>query len=328
MSVQSLKSPWHREAEFMHAVVTGILSSTASGTAQATHSSSPCWLHACSWHLIFSLQLLSLPELLPQSHPAPHPSALAVLSRGGGQILPQQQGGKAQIPAAAAQEQESLHVEESQTRLVLSRAWNILPDTQTFSSLQNLLLGTILLPFAPFWSIPLLEGWNSSRTFNLCCFSLSRWSASQSSVMAERWWHHTGLHLKKSLCTSKPKSSNTDNTPSCTLASCCIPVPFSWSVLPTLMCCRLRFCKSWRTQLQGWLLALQAETTPQSPPFPHSGAQPRSWDHKWRLPPKTLCHKMLGVCSYLVLHPTGESEGCVPFPQSQRSSEDIGAHQG
>lgn len=57
-------------------------------------------------------------------------------------------GLKAQLPAAVAQEQESLHVEENQTPLVLSRALSILPDTQAFSSLQNLFLGTVLVPFS------------------------------------------------------------------------------------------------------------------------------------------------------------------------------------
>lgn len=37
---------------------------------------------------------------------------------------------------------------------------------------------------------------------------------------------------------------------------------------------------------------------------------------------------MLDVCLYLVLHPTGQSKGYVPFSQSQLDSEDIGVHQG
>lgn len=152
MSVLSLKSPRSTEAEFMHAVVTGTLSSTASHTAQGSHSShKQPLLAACTLvvpHCL--LQLLSLPELLSQSHPAPHPSALAMLGSAVGQTLTQQGHSlkNRQRPATVAQEQVSLHVKEIQTPSVLSRASNILQDTQTFSSPQNLPLGTVLLPFA------------------------------------------------------------------------------------------------------------------------------------------------------------------------------------
>lgn len=163
----SLKSPWNREAESVHSAVTGIFSSPGSPTAQAAHSSH-CWPHACSWHPILSFQLLSLPELLPQSHPAPHTSALAVLSRGGGQILPQQQGTK-----------HSYQQLQHWSRY----PWMCMEHPSGHTDLLTPTKPSLRHCFAAFCS---LEGCNSSGGCNLSCFTLSRGSASQSSVMAER----------------------------------------------------------------------------------------------------------------------------------------------
>lgn len=96
MSVLPFKSPWNREAESLHVAVIGIPSSSASCTAQATHSSQKQPLLA-TWMLLvpnFLPPAAVTADLLPRSHPAHHPSALAVLSSGVEQTLPQQQDQK------------------------------------------------------------------------------------------------------------------------------------------------------------------------------------------------------------------------------------------
>lgn len=124
--------------------------------------------------------------------------------------------------------------------------------------------------------------------------------------MAERWWHYIGLHLKKAPAP---------------LLLCCMPVPFSWSPRPKLMYCRLSSAGAGGLICTVDYRRWEQKRHPSLYPS-HTVSQPCSWDDKLR-----LCHKMLDVWSYLLLLPTGESEGCVPFSQSQLDSEDVGVLQ-
>lgn len=156
ISVASLKSPWHRKTyehtELMYAVVIGILGSAQPLAVQhrpfTAVISSHWWLHARSWHPIFSLQLLSPPGLLLQSHPAS--TRLPWLCRAAvwGRPCRTSWEREARLPAAAAQERTCLHVEESQAPVVLSRTSKVLQDAQTLSSPEGLPLDTLSLPFA------------------------------------------------------------------------------------------------------------------------------------------------------------------------------------
>lgn len=152
-------------------LVTGILCSTTSHTAQAIHSSHKQPLLAVCKPPFFSLQLLSLPELLPLSHPAAPP------------ICPcyAEQQGRADSATAAANESTATSSCCMRTGIP---ACGGKPDTTDF--LKNIEHPSghtdLLIPTKPslghcFASFCSLEEWNSSGACNLCCFSLSRWSA-------------------------------------------------------------------------------------------------------------------------------------------------------
>lgn len=155
----------------MHAVGDWDTLLHTSRTAQAIHSSHKQPLLAVCKPPFFSLQLLSLPELLPLSHPAAPP------------ICPcyAEQQGRADSATAAANESTATSSCCMRTGIP---ACGGKPDTTDFvKNIEHPSGHTdLLIPTKPslghcFASFCSLEGWNSSGARNLCCFSLSRWSA-------------------------------------------------------------------------------------------------------------------------------------------------------
>lgn len=194
----------------MYTVVIGILSSAQPRAVQhrpfTAVISSRRWLCACSWHPIFSLQLLSPPGFLSHSHPASHRSALALGSSGAGQTLPHQLGMRStaanscctrtDMPACGGKPGTSGFIKDikhpsGRTDLVI----------RTRPSLGH--------PFAPLCLADLLH-WRGGTAQNHATCAAPGCHGDRpatSPVKAERWWHCTGLPLKKYLCTSKAKPS-------------------------------------------------------------------------------------------------------------------------